>query len=320
MAVRSVEKKTVVDLVDARVRGMMSRQEIHLPADYSPENALKSAWLKLQEVKDKEKQPVLQSCTQASIANSLFDMVIQGLNPAKDQCYFIAFGNQLACQVSYFGAMAIAKRVDPTIAEIVPGVVYEGDVFRYTITRGKVEIVEHQQELKNIDKDKIIAAYCEIIDRDGDIKKTEIMTFDEIRQSWRQSPVNPFDDKGNLKAGSTHNKFTAEMCKRTVTNRACKPIVNASSDKHLVQSFNRAADAAAEEGLEQEIAANANGEVIDIEGQVVEETDDKAEENTEEQPETEEKIPESEKNPPKNEQKAQEKDNPGQQTLGGPGF
>lgn len=264
MAVNKVEKKTVVDLVDARVRGMMSRQEIHLPADYSPENALKSAWLKLQEVKDKGGKPVLHSCTQASIANSLFDMVIQGLNPAKEQCYFIAYGDQLSCQASYFGIMTVAKRVDSTIAEIVPGVVYEGDVFKYKITRGKVEIIEHQQELKNIDKDKIIAAYCEIVDRDGNIKKTEIMTFDEIKQSWRQSPLNPLDDKGNLKPGSTHGKFTAEMCKRTVTNRACKPIVNASSDKHLVQSFNRAADAAAEEGLEQEITENANGEIIDI--------------------------------------------------------
>lgn len=317
MAVNKVEKKTIVDLVDARVRGMMSRQEIHLPADYSPENALKSAWLKLQEVKDKGGQPVLQSCTHPSIANSLFDMVIQGLTPAKDQCYFIAHGTQLTCRTSYFGIMAVAKRVDPTIAEIVPGVVYEGDVFKYKITRGKVEIIEHQQELKNIDKDKIVAAYCEIVDHDGNIKKTEIMTFDEIKQSWRQSPLNPLDDKGNLKPGSTHEKFTAEMCKRTVTNRACKPIVNASSDKHLVQSFNRAADTAAEEGLEQEIAEGANGEVIDIQAEEVSEPPEtETPKNTEEQAETEEKEPEKEEKPPKNEQK----DNPGQQTLDGPGF
>lgn len=314
MAVSNVEKKTVVDLVDAKVRGMLNRQEMHLPADYSPENALKSAWLKLQEVKDKGGKPVLHSCSQASIANSLFDMVIQGLNPAKDQCYFIAYGDQLSCQASYFGSMAIAKRVDPTIAEIVPGVVYEGDVFRYNITRGKVEIVEHQQELGNIDKDKIIAAYCEIVDHDGGIKKTEIMTFEEIKQSWRQSQANPF------KEGSTHSKFTAEMCKRTVTNRALKPIVNASSDRHLVQSFNRASDVAAEDGFEQEVAANANGEIIDIEAEEVDESETETPKNTEEQPETEEKSPESEKNPPKNEQKAQEKDNSGQQTLGGPGF
>ncbi len=320
MAVSNVEKRTVVDLVDAKVRGMLNRQEMHLPADYSPENALKSAWLKLQEVRDKGGKPVLHSCTQASIANSLFDMVIQGLNPAKEQCYFIAYGDQLSCQASYFGSMAIAKRVDPTIAEIVPGVVYEGDVFRYNITRGKVEIVEHQQELGNIDKDKIIAAYCEIVDHDGNIKKTEIMTFDEIKQSWRQSQANPF------KEGSTHSKFAAEMCKRTVTNRALKPIVNASSDRHLVQSFNRASDVAAENDFEQEIAEHANGEVIDIEGEILEETDDKADENTEKQAKTEEKTPEKEQNPPKNEQKEAEntqksqKDSAGQQTLNGPGF
>lgn len=329
MAVSSevVERKTVVDLVNAKVRSMLSRQEIHLPADYSPENALKSAYLKLHEVKDKESRLVLQSCTQASIANSLFDMVIQGLNPAKDQCYFIAYGTQLTCQTSYFGAMTVAKRVDPTIAEIVPGIVYEGDVFKYKITRGKMEIVEHQQDIGNINKDKIIAAYCEIIDHDGNVKKTEVMTLDDIKQSWRQSPVNPFDDKGNLKASSTHAKFTAEMCKRTVTNRACKPIINASSDKHLVQSFNRASDAAAEQDLDEEIAANANGEVIDIESREVGgPTEAETPENTEKQAEAEEKTPEKEEKPAKNETKEPEnapkaqKDNPGQQTLDGPGF
>ena len=97
-----ITKSDIVDVVASRVRGFLERGEIHLPDNYSPENALKSAYLKLQETKDKSGKPVLSVCTSTSIANSLFDMVIQGLNPAKEQCYFIAYGNQLVCQRSYW--------------------------------------------------------------------------------------------------------------------------------------------------------------------------------------------------------------------------
>jgi recombination protein RecT len=38
---------------------------------------------------------VLQACTRDSIANALLDMAVQGLNPAKKQGYFIAYGKQL---------------------------------------------------------------------------------------------------------------------------------------------------------------------------------------------------------------------------------
>ncbi len=72
---------------------------------------MKSAWLILQAAVDKDKKPVLEVCSKNSIANALLDMVVQGLNPAKKQCYFIAYGNGLACQRSYFGTMAVTKQV-----------------------------------------------------------------------------------------------------------------------------------------------------------------------------------------------------------------
>ena len=268
-------KKETVDIVAARVREFQEHGQLHLPANYSAENAMKSAWLILQNTVDRDKRPVLEVCTKDSIANSLLDMVVQGLNPAKKQGYFIAYGKQLVFQRSYFGTMAVAKQVDDTIQEIVAEVVYEGDVFKYRIHRGKKEVTEHEQALENVDGKKIKAAYCMIINTDGEIVKTEIMTFAEIKQAWKQSQMHPIDDKGNVKGGSTHDKFTAEMCKKTVTNRTCKPIINASSDSHLFkQSFNRTEEVIVEEEMAEEIATHANMEPIDIEYETAAETEE----------------------------------------------
>ncbi len=259
-------KKDVVDVVGKKVQEFISRGEINLPANYSPHNAMKSAWLILQGTVDREKKPVLSVCSKDSIANSLLDMVVQGLNPAKKQCYFIAYGKSLVCQRSYFGTMAVAKQVDETIAEIIAEVVYEGDTFKYQMKRGKKEVTVHEQALENVDSKKIKAAYCMVIDHDGEIKKTEIMTFAEIKQAWKQSQMNPFNEKGEVKDSSTHGKFTADMAKKTIINRTCKPIINSSSDSHLfLESVHRADDERAEAEVAEEIAENANGEIIDAE-------------------------------------------------------
>ncbi len=261
---QALVKKDTVDVVAQKINYFLQHGELRLPEDYSPENALKSAWLILQNTMDKEKRPVLTVCTKESIANALLDMVVQGLNPAKRQGYFIAYGNQLAFQRSYFGTMAITKRVDPTIQDIFSEVVYEGDTFKYKIVRGNKEITQHEQSLENIDNKKIKAAYC-VVFRDGQ-SRTEIMTFEELKQAWKQSQMHPIDEKGNVKAGSTHDKFTAEMAKKTVTNRTCKPIINSSSDSYLFkESFHRSEEISAEVEVEEEIATNANSEVIDTE-------------------------------------------------------
>jgi recombination protein RecT len=56
------------------------------------------------------------------------------------------------------------------------------------------------------------------------------------------------------------------MCKKTIINKTCKPIINSSSDSNLFkQSFARTSEIIAEEEAAQEIAENANSEIIDIE-------------------------------------------------------
>jgi len=94
----AVNEKNICDKVLNRINVLESAGELKIPANYSPENALKGAFLYLQDVKDKSGTPVLQSCSEVSIANSLMKMVVQGLSVIKNQCYFIPYGNQLNFQ------------------------------------------------------------------------------------------------------------------------------------------------------------------------------------------------------------------------------
>lgn len=268
-------KRDTVDVVAERVREFQSRGEIHFPANYSPENAMKSAWLILQTTQDRNGKPALEVCTRDSIANALLDMVVQGLNPAKKQGYFIVYGNKLVFQRSYFGTMAVTKRVTGAKG-IFTQVVYEGDEFEFEINRGKKRVLKHVQTLKSLSSGKIIAAYCTIVFPD-DSDYTDIMTMDEIRQSWKKSRQNPD------KEGSTHQEFPQEMAKRTVINRTCKAYLNSSDDGSLLMHHFRRQDELIEEAeVEAEIAANANQEPLDIEATAV--TDMQAEQETDEVP------------------------------------
>jgi len=258
-------KQQTADIVANRVRECQESGELNLPENYSAENAVKQAWLVLQETVDKDYKPALSVCTRGSIANALLDMIVQALNPMKKQCYFIVYGKKLTCQRSYFGNMAIAKRVDPTIKEIIAEVVYAGDTFEYDLDRGKKTITKHSQKLANVDGTKIAAAYCVLLDADGNVMNTEIMTMEEIKKAWSQSKMKPITEKGSIRVGSTHDKFTAEMAKKTVINRACKVVINSSDDSDLlIQTIRKADELNAEEELKEEIDENANQEVIDI--------------------------------------------------------
>ena len=302
-------KKDVVDVVGKKVQEFVSRGELHLPPNYSVENAMKSAWLILQNTFDKDKKPVLQVCTKDSIANSLLDMAVQGLNPAKKQGYFIAYGKQLVFQRSYFGTMAVTKRVTGA-KDIFAEVVYKGDEFEYTINRGNKVITKHVQRIENVDPDNIVAAYCTII-FDDDRQFTDIMTWQEIQKAWSKSKMNP------EKEGSTHKEFAQEMCRKTVINRACKRYLNSSDDGSLLmQHINRADEVAAEAEVEAEIAENANQELIDIDAEYELLGEDADTEETAEEPEEES----AEK--PKQEKKQDKPQQGKQQTVfeEGPGF
>ena len=267
-----VVKKETVDIVVNRVKEFENTGELTFPANYIPQNALKSAWLILQETQNMDHKFVLDCCTKDSIANALLSMVVQGLNPDKKQCYFIAYGTKLAMQRSYFGSMAVAKMVNPDIEDIFGEAVYEGDEFEYSKVRGKTVVTKHNQKIENVHKSKIIAAYATILYFSGKEEST-ILTFDQIKQSWKQSKMNPVDNDGQIKGSSVHGKFTADMCVKTAINKACKMIINSSNDKSIVSKFAKETDdVVIEARVDEEISVHANSEPIDIliEGEVEE--------------------------------------------------
>lgn len=258
-------KTEVFDKVQTVVGGYTNRGELALPEGYSPENAMKSAWLILQETVDTNKRPVLENCTRASIINVLQSMIYQGLNPDKKQCYFIAYGDKLTLQRSYFGSMHVARMVDPSITDICYDVVYEGDTFEIEKRRGHTIIATHRQKLENVDKTKIIAAYCSVFR--GDTEDTTIMTMEEIKAAWRKSKMNPVDEHGNIKPNSTHGQYTKDMAIKTVVNHACKYIINSSDDSSLLsESLKTTYDDTQTRAdiVEEEIRRNAFGTDIDI--------------------------------------------------------
>lgn len=243
--------------VSTDVRGYLAQGSLQLPANYSVENALKSAALTLPSVKN------FQNCTQESIKSSLLSMCVQGLNPDKKQCYFIAYGESMTCQRSYLGDVAVAKQVDPNIEDIYAAAVYQDDEFSYEIKRGKIVSVHHAQKLENKSK-PIVAAYATVVYRDGTEVST-VMTIEQIKQSWKQSSSKPFADNGQLKPDSVHARFPEEMAKKTVMHKACKPIIGSSSDSSLFgQYVRKCADEADAAEVDSEVQENANREYVDV--------------------------------------------------------
>lgn len=223
----SIQKfENISEQVLSRIEQFQKDGSMILPKNYSVENHMKSAWLALQEVEDKEHHKALQICTKESIANSLLDMVLQGLSVSKKQGYFIVYGNKLIFQRSYFGTIALAKRAGGIVSEPVANVIYDGDDFQYEIDpkTAKVAIIKHSQKLENIDNSKIKGAYALVTLADGTTQVT-IMSMQQIRAAWGQGAT-----KGNSPA---HKNFAEEMAKKTVIGRACKAIINSSDDAWL---------------------------------------------------------------------------------------
>ena len=265
------KKRNITEVVLSKVQVFQQNRELDLPPNYSPSNALKSAWLILQGTVDKNNKPALSVCTKESVANALLDMVVQGLNPAKKQCYFIVYGKKLMLHRSYMGAVAVCKRVSKDLDDIYAEVVYAGDELEFDINRGRRTITIHKQKFANIDDSKIQAAYAVAINKDGEIQRTELMTIDQLKAAWAQSQMKPINQDGSIKKGSTHDKFTAEMAKKTVINRMGKRIINTSADEDLlIQTIRRNDEMHTELDADVEVEEYGNAEVIDINPQIEE--------------------------------------------------
>ena len=262
----TTQERNVTDKVLSRVKDLEVKKELRIPANYSAENALKSAYLILSETVDREKKPVLQSCSEASISTALLDMVIQGLSPVKKQCYFIPYGSKLQLSRSYLGTVAITKRLKG-VKNVIANCIYENDVFDYELDldTGNRKITKHEQKFEDIDPAKIKGAYAIVVMEDAQ-NYVEIMNINQIKKSWNQGAA-----KGNSGA---HNNFADEMAKKTVINRACKMFANTSDDSDLlIGAFNNSDEKTYDEKdlvenadyeVKEEIKEKANSKAIDI--------------------------------------------------------
>lgn len=233
--------------LNAKVQNGMS-----FPTDYNVTNALMGAYLALKETEDKNGKPLLEVCSQTSIANSLMDMATLGLSVQKKQGYFIAYGGKCQFQRSYFGNMTIARRYG--MKDVNAEIIYDGDEFTYSIVDGKKEFTSHNQDFKNIDTDKISGAYAIVTMEDG-TKYLEVMNINQLKQSWKQG-------YGYKETGGTHQKFADQMAKKTVINRAMKQIINTHGDAFVQEADERTEDIDKNEILEAsvvyDIETNAN--------------------------------------------------------------
>lgn len=251
-----------IDSLSAQLK-QKEQYGLTFPEDYNPTNALMGAYLILKETTDKNGKSVLDTCSQSSIANSLMDMVTMGLSMQKKQCYPIAYGGKLQCQVSYHGHKAMAHRYGAK--SINAEVIYEGDAFKYHIENGRKVLDEHSQDFENINLSKIKGAYCIINLSDG-TTYMEVMNIGQIKTAWKKG----FGYKEN---SGTHAEFTDMMAKKTVTSRACKQIVQQYGDVFAVSAFEQAEERETDDktaiDVAYEIEQNANSVDFEEEPEVV---------------------------------------------------
>ncbi|MDP4143221.1 MAG: RecT family recombinase [Bacillota bacterium] len=264
----SLVKEEALNVVTSKITELQKQQNIVIPKNYSPQNAMNSAWLMLQDIKDKNDKPALEICTKNSIIEGLYNMVLQGLSPAKKQCYFVVYGSKLQLMRSYMGTVAVTKRLNG-IKDIKAYCIYEGDEFeqQYDLDTATLKITKFNPKFENIDITKIKGAFAVVLGEKGPIH-TEVMNIDQIKKAWGQGIA--------YKSGrsTAHNNFTDEMAKKTVINRACKMFANTSDDSDLlIEAFNKSDERTFDEAdvvnnvdyeVKEEIKDKGNTKEIDI--------------------------------------------------------
>lgn len=269
VALEAVKKDISAQVLD-RIDTFQKSGELRIPKDYSPENALKSAYLILSDPRNN----LLESCTKESVANALLKMVVWGLSPLKKQCDFIPYKDKLDCSPEYTGNIILAKRYG-NLKWIKANAIFEKDTFEFAVdaSTGRKKIVKHEQTLDSIGSKKLKGAYAVYELNDG-TKDVEVVNITQIHDAWNQGPM-----KG---ASPAHKNFPDQMAVKTVINRACKLLIRSSDDSVL---YSNETEEEKPDAVEIEIDENANVETISFEEVEEEEPESLEDENTAEEPE-----------------------------------
>jgi recombination protein RecT len=259
--------REIVERLEHRVGELLDQGGIVLPERYAWQNAVKVAWLQLQDAlvshgPNKDRR-VLDVVTERSVANALLDMVVQGLNVGAKQGYFIPYGQTLTFQRSYFGSIAVARRV-ANVDDVRALPIYQGDKLELEVEDGYRRIVSHRQTFDSIREGTLVGAYAIVTFRRNACDPSpprpdhvDIMTVEEIKASWGQSKGYKYKPDQ-----STHATFPEAMALRTVIQRALKPLINAATDEHL---FLEAVNREPEEAIDDDLAAELeDANTIDV--------------------------------------------------------
>ena len=215
-----VVEKNISDKVFNQINVLQNEQGLVLPKGYNVSNALKSAYLTLA-------SGGLLNTDQTALAQALLDMCIQGLTPAKRQCYFINYGGKVNMMRSYFGDRSVCINAG-IVEEIQANIIYQDDVVNVNYVNDRMT-VEHTTNWANFEK-PIIGAYAWAILPDG-TKIYDIMTISRIKKSWSMSK--------NTTNNKLQNNYTDDACKRTVIRHLAKNLFNSSGDNEVItRSYN----------------------------------------------------------------------------------
>ena len=284
-----VMPKNITDTVFNTLTVYENQGTVSFSPNYSVGNALKAAYLIYQN--DKK----LQACTKTSVANALLDMCISGLNPSKNQCYFVPMGDQCTLMTSYFGKQTMVKRIKGVI-DVRADVIYKETGYELTPDQyGNDEItITKPCPLGERKSENIEGAWARII-LDPEVwgvnTYTSIMTLEDIQNAWSMGSA-----YGKSKA---HQKFMAEMAKKSAINRCIKNFINTRDDQDiLIDTLNRVTsneyhEPDVYEDVQYQVKEEQATQVIDIPKEHVQEVSKQA--HTEPKPQAQPTMPKEEK-------------------------
>lgn len=292
--------KNITDKVFNTLSVYQQQGQVAFPKNYSVGNALKAAYLIYQN-DDK-----LQKCTNASVANALLDMCIAGLNPSKNQCYFVPMGNQCTLMPSYFGKICTVKRIKG-VKDVRSDVIYRDTEYELLLDEyGNDDIkITKPCQLDKRNSANIIGAWAKVI-LDPEVwgveTYTSIMTLEDIQNSWSMGSA-----YGKSKV---HQKFMAEMAKKSAINRCIKNFINTRDDQDiLIETVNRVTsneykEPNVYEDVQYEVHEEQATQVIDILHEPVQEAPKQA--DTEPKAQAQPNTPVSDKQPTEQKQMGME--------------
>ena len=223
----------IVSQAISKYQEMVENKVFDVPENYSYKNAIQAARYLIS--KPIEKGPnkgkaIVDFCTEDSILKAVMEMAQKGLNPDKKQCYFIPYGNICTLSISYQGNVALAKRGGEDIGETYGYAVYKNDKLELVFDpkKGVIQVKSYVPDISKWTKSDITGAFAVITDRAGDVRYTEYMTMEQIKDSWAMGGA-----KGESPA---HKNFPDQQAIKTVKSRAVKSFVNTADDSEIVSS------------------------------------------------------------------------------------